>query len=131
MEIIADKFIFYKHDFSEVFFKKDALRFDEACGVKGRKLLLRFPLREAFFDEKRAERQQRGDAKQEGSEDGPAMFAPRGEHQPTIGDEQNAVRPASPLDEFGPSGDVFERHGDADEYDEGNGLKATSETKGG
>jgi hypothetical protein len=33
MEIIADKFIFYKHDFSEEFFKKDALRFDEACGV--------------------------------------------------------------------------------------------------
>jgi|GEM_PF-5797836 len=55
MEIIADKFIFYKHDFSGEFFKKDALRFDEVCGVTRRNLVLRFPLGEALFDEKGAE----------------------------------------------------------------------------
>lgn len=55
MEIIADKFIFYKHDFSGEFFKKDALRFDEVCRVTRRNLVPRFPLGEALFDEKGAE----------------------------------------------------------------------------
>jgi len=99
--------------------------------LKKRDFSFRFPLREALFEQKGAERDERGASEEEGANERPPMALPSGEDEGDIGYEEDAMDPAGPFDELGAACQVFEGHSDPDEDQKGKGFQATNESEKG
>jgi hypothetical protein len=59
------------------------------------------------------------------------MALPSGEDESNIGDEEDAVEPASPFDELGSASHVFEGHSDPNEDQKRERFQATNESEKG
>lgn len=72
--------------------------------------MVAFPSDQVSFDQEGAEGQQRGDAKEKRTNDGPMVSLPSIENKGDVDDKQNSMDPAGPMDELGFVCHVFEGH---------------------